>query len=177
MKRSSITIITLLIISSIIIYLNRHEKQNPKANQPSLPLPESPANPTPEQPTPSLIGEQILRDYATAKTTLKQDLSLLRRLNISFINLVKNHDRLPIGCNADLADALRGQNPHQHRFLPDNHKAFNKAGLLVDRHGSPLHLHVEQAGYYQLRSPGPDQTLWTKDDQQINANGSFSKAK
>ena len=89
------------------------------------------------------------------------------------MNLVKNHDRLPIGCNADLADALRGRNPHQQRFLPDDHPALNDDGELIDRFGIPLHLHVEKAGYYQLRSAGPDRKLWTEDDLLIHPDGSF----
>ena len=120
-----------------------------------------------------IIGDVILRDYASASTSLTEDLELLRRVNISFVTLVKNHANLAIGCNADLADALRGKNDYKQRFISDSHPALNDKGQIIDRYLTPIHLHVPSAGRYEIRSAGADKTLWTEDDVEILPSGLF----
>jgi hypothetical protein len=68
---------------------------------------------------------------------------------------------------------LRGRNPAQERFLPDQHSAFNTQGQLVDRWGTPLFFHALGSGQFEIRSAGPDRKFWTDDDIHRNADGSF----
>lgn len=85
-----------------------------------------------------LIGELILRDYASPSNSPEHDLSLMSELMQNFTLIVKSAATRPLSANEDWARALRGFNPAHERFLPDQHIALNSQGQLVDRWGSPL---------------------------------------
>jgi len=136
-----------------------------------------PPPPTPDAPVGKLIGEKLLRHYASEDTTLSDDLQGISRLSLSYITLVKTHANRPIGCNGDLADAFRGKNPYKQRFLSDTHKVFNDEGEMIDRWKTPLFIHPVSAGRWEIRSAGPDQKLWTEDDLQLQPNGKFVEGK
>lgn len=123
--------------------------------------------------TEPLIGEIILRDYATPVTSPENDLTSLAHLMDNFTLLVKSASTLPLSANEDWAAALRGENPAHERFLPDHHIALDTQGRLVDRWGTPLFFHALGSRQFELRSAGPDKKLWTDDDVHRNANGSF----
>lgn len=120
-----------------------------------------------------LIGEIILRDYASPATSPENDLTSLAHLMDNFTLLVKSAADLPLSGNEDWAAALRGANPAHERFLPDQHAALDAQGRLVDRWGTPLFFHALGTRQFELRSAGPDKKLWTDDDVHRNANGSF----
>ncbi|MCX8499796.1 MAG: hypothetical protein ORN25_10545, partial [Caulobacteraceae bacterium] len=59
---------------------------------------------------------------------------------VSFVN----PRRVPQMAGAEeIAAALRGKNRGQLRALPDDSRAFNAHGQLVDRWGSPLFFHAQ----------------------------------
>ena len=120
-----------------------------------------------------LIGEIILRDYASPATLPETDLTLLAHLMDNFTLLVKSAADRPLSANEDWAAALRGANPAHERFLPDAHVALDTQGRLVDRWGTPLFFHALGNHQFELRSAGPDKKLWTDDDLHRNADGSF----
>jgi hypothetical protein len=122
-----------------------------------------------------LLGETILQDYANPKLPPENDLTLIARLMDNFTLLVKSAADRPLSANEDWAAALRGLNPAHERFLPDQSRALNAQGQLVDRWGSPLFFHALGERRFELRSAGPDKTMWTADDLHRNADGSFRR--
>ena len=63
--------------------------------------------------TPPLLGEVILRDYASPSTSPENDLTSLAHLMDNFTLLVKSAADLPLSANEDWAATLRGENPAQ----------------------------------------------------------------
>ena len=123
--------------------------------------------------TPPLLGEVILRDYASPSTSPENDLTSLAHLMDNFTLLVKSAADRPLSANEDWAATLRGLNLAHERFLPDQHVALDAQGRLVDRWGTPLFFHALGDHRFELRSAGPDKKLWTDDDVHRNADGSF----
>jgi hypothetical protein len=115
----------------------------------------------------------ILRDYAKSNLRPQNDLVLMSRLMENSLLLLKSAANRPLSANEDWADFLKGQNSAHERFLPDNHTALNAKGQLIDRWAMPLFFHALGSGRYEIRSAGPDKTMWTSDDIHRNADGSF----
>ena len=88
-----------------------------------------------------------------------------------YFSVVKNPSRNPIGGNADLAAALRGENPNRTVFVPLGHAIFSPEGLLLDRWGTPVIVHPEGWRRIELRSAGPDKTPYTEDDLILAPSG------
>lgn len=130
------------------------------------------SNPPPAAP---LLGETLLRGYATAASTPENDLKLMAQLMDNFTLLVKSSATLPMSVNEDWAAAFRGLNPAHERFLPDQHIALNAQGQLVDRWQTPLFFHPLGEHRFEIRSAGPDKKMWTADDLHRNADGSFRR--
>ncbi len=122
-----------------------------------------------------LLGETILRDYASPNLPPQNDLTLMSRLMENSLLLLKSAGNRPLSANEDWAGLLRGQNTAHERFLPDQSVALSADGKLVDRWGTPLFFHALGGGRFELRSGGPDKKLWTADDIQRNADGSFRR--
>lgn len=142
-----------------------------------VPLP-LPAPTKIEIPATPLIGESILRDYARPDRTIREDLSSMHELLTNFQTLVKHPDALPLGANAEIAAALRGQGRHNREaFLKDAHPAFNSAGEFIDRWGTPLVFHAESRDRVSIRSAGPDGLVWTEDDLTRGTDGVFRQGK
>jgi hypothetical protein len=59
------------------------------------------------------------------------------------------------------------------QFLPAHHPVFNEQGQLVDRWGTPLFFHATARDRLDIRSAGPDKSLWTEDDLHRKHDGSF----
>ncbi len=123
----------------------------------------------------ALLGETILRDYASPRTTPENDLTSLAHLMNNFSLLVKSSADRPMSANEDWAAVFRGLNPAHERFLPDTHVALDTQGRLIDRWGTPLFFHALGNHRFDLRSAGPDKKLWTDDDIHRNADGSFRR--
>ncbi len=140
------------------------------------------AEPVDPRPAPSqmsavepLVGEKILSHYAESNSTPHQDLTLLSHLLDNF-RLGAKGEALPLGSNAEMAAALRGEGRVKLALLPPGHRAFDAAGRLIDRWGTPLFFHVESADRIAIRSAGPDREMWTADDLQRNPDGHFRTA-
>lgn len=78
----------------------------------------------------------------------------------------------PIGNDTDLARALTGTNPMHQVFLPPGHPALAVKGHLVDRWGTPFYLHPRGHKAFEIRSAGPDRTMFTPDDLVANPDPS-----
>lgn len=69
----------------------------------------------------------------------------------------------PIGSNAEIVQALSGDNPRQAKILPDE-LPRNRSGELVDHWGTPYFFHQLSRNSMEIRSAGPDKKMWTSDD-------------
>ena len=70
----------------------------------------------------------------------------------------------PVGNNAEIVRALRGNNPRGMRFADDASAPVSKGGEVLDRWGHPLYFHPISATVLEVRSAGPDGKMWTPDD-------------
>jgi hypothetical protein len=122
---------------------------------------------------PSLPGSSILKNYARDSQPPQQDLTDLSRALGNFALLVKGDQPIPLGANEEIAAALRGKNKTQMRFLPDDAPCFDAQGQLVDRWQMPLFFHAMDKDRIDIRSAGPDKTMWTADDIHRRYDGQF----
>ena len=119
------------------------------------------------------IGLAILEGYGSETQGLREDLDQLGNLLTSYLTLNKADDPLPFASNLDIAAAMRGVNPFQMALLPESHAAFNAQGEIADRFGTPIFFHALSQDQIEIRSAGPDRSMWTPDDLQRQPNGSF----
>ncbi len=87
-----------------------------------------------------LVVRQMLRDYRAA--------------------LGEN----PIGTNSEITKALLGANSRKARFIASEAR-LNSAHQLIDRWNHPYFFHQLSRQRMEIRSAGPDGTMWTSDDQ------------
>jgi hypothetical protein len=109
-------------------------------------------------------SNQTLADQLNSPdSTPQQDLQTVA----SFIELYRRAFKSgnPIGENMDITAAITGTaNPKQPgRVFPPRHHAI-RSGQLVDRWGTPYWFHPESAFKMEIRSAGPDKSLFTEDD-------------
>ena len=69
----------------------------------------------------------------------------------------------PIGSNAEIVQALAGDNLKHAKILPDE-LPRNSSGELVDRWGTPYFFHQLSRNSMEIRSAGSDRRMWTSDD-------------
>lgn len=99
------------------------------------------------------------------------DLRKIQRVAAGYFSVIKDASRYPIGGNADLAAALRGENANREAFLRADHPVFAKDGTLTDRWGSPLIVHPEGWKQLEFRSAGPDRIPYNADDLVLSPQG------
>jgi hypothetical protein len=109
-------------------------------------------------------GDAILKGYGKAEGTVQGDLTAMAEVVGNFALLVKGDDPLPLGANEELAAALLGKNAVGLEFVSGDSAALNEKGQLVDRWGTPYHLHKLAESYFEIRSAGADRKLFTGDD-------------
>lgn len=95
---------------------------------------------------------------------VQKDVQELRSIVANFLTAVKEPYRPPLGINEDFARALSGGNRYGDVFLPNGHPSLNDRGQIVDRWGTPYHFHPRAPDAIDVRSAGPDLTLFTQDD-------------
>jgi hypothetical protein len=142
-----------------------------KPPQPAVapPVP-SRSQPVPKPAAPT-AGERLLEGYADPATPPIEDLRKLHRVLTGYFSVIKDANRNPIGGNADLAAALRGENPNRTIFVHPGHAVFSPDGLLRDRWDSPIVVHPEGWRRIELRSAGPDKMPYTDDDLILAPSG------
>lgn len=71
----------------------------------------------------------------------------------------------PVGDNAEITAALRGQNARQSVFLTTSDGLrVNGEGQAVDAWSTPYFFHQLSRTEMEIRSAGPDRRMWTTDD-------------
>jgi hypothetical protein len=66
--------------------------------------------------------------------------------------------------NAQLMNALRGNNPQRLGIFPLQHPRLDAEGNLLDAWGTPFFFHLLSRDELDIRSAGPDRQLYTPDD-------------
>ncbi|MEQ1853588.1 MAG: hypothetical protein ABMA01_18575 [Chthoniobacteraceae bacterium] len=175
----SIAILAAIVLGFVLLPSRRPQRPVGVTLSGDLQTPDPAATPratgaatAPDSPTP-LFGERILEHYADPSRPPDEDLQAMARTLENFALLVKGDNPLPLGANEEIAAALRGKNRGELRSLPDDHRAFNSQGQLVDRWGSPLYFHAQSRDRLEIRSAGPDRQMWTADDLHRKHDGRF----
>lgn len=70
----------------------------------------------------------------------------------------------PVGSNADIMRAVMGGNPAKATLGPPPGQALNEKGELTDRWGTAYFFHQLSKESMEIRSAGPDRTMYTGDD-------------
>lgn len=165
-----LSIIALLVLAAILTWwLFRTPPLPPPQAQPTAAS--GPARvefPMPEKPSAS---ERLLEGYGDPASPPIEDLRKIHRVVTGYFSVVKDSSRNPIGGNADLAAALRGENPNREVFVREGHPIFGNDGLIVDRWGSPIVVHPEEFRRLGLRSAGPDRSPYNADDLLLSPAG------
>ena len=78
------------------------------------------------------------------------------------------HGTNPVGDNLDISAVLAGRNRLNFAFIPRSHPAFDAAGELCDRWGTPFFFHQLSGTQMEIHSAGPDRKLWTADDEVLS---------
>jgi hypothetical protein len=170
-RRVRIIFLALFVITDMLMILYWFRRLS-EAKLSKGPPPSSVASHSAEHAKP-LLGESILAHYADPSRAPEEDLTWMSRALGNFALLVKGDNPIPLGANEDIANALRGKNRAQFRFLPDQHPAFNAQGQIVDRWGTPLYFHAVSRDRLDIRSAGPDRIMWTADDVHRRHDGRF----
>ena len=119
------------------------------------------------------VSDRDFVAYQSDATTIEDDLELLESLIGSYFLAAKDQaNRFPMGTNREITRVLAGHNPMKHGWIPADHPAINEAGELTDRWSRPLHFHGLGSGVFEVRSAGPDGTLFTDDDILVGAKSS-----
>jgi hypothetical protein len=120
-------------------------------------------------PTPQIdpTNQQLADALNAPNKTVQDDLGVLNQFMDLYRRAFKSGN--PIGENMDVTAHLTGTaNPKQPgRVFPPKHNAIRQ-GLLVDRWGTPYCFHPINAFKMEIRSAGPDRSLYTSDDVVIN---------
>lgn len=115
---------------------------------------------TPEQ----KMGDDFLKSYGSEESTGQQDIKLFYNYLTNVFLLIKNRDSAQYAINEDLSSFLLGKNSERTALVSKNSHIFDKKKRIIDRWGTPIHIHTISHNNFELRSGGPDRKLFTKDD-------------
>jgi hypothetical protein len=87
-------------------------------------------------------------------------------------NFLRRSREVPAGGrNEEIVGALRGRNREKEVSLGRSNAKLNEKGELLDRFGTPYYFRPVSDQRIEVRSAGPDRTLWTKDDLWLEDKG------
>jgi hypothetical protein len=98
-------------------------------------------------------------------TPPKEALALIEQLLGHYRYAYKEN---PVGVeNFEITEQLLGKNPNKIVFIALDSEAL-RGNELIDQWGTPYFFHALSGQQMDIRSAGPDQTLWTADDVFLN---------
>lgn len=109
------------------------------------------------------VSAALATPAAVNPAVVRSDVAAIHQSLGNFLTLVKESYRPPLGDNTDIATALSGGNRLHEIYIPTNDPSF-RDGKLVDRWGTPYWFHPRAPDAIDVRSAGPDKTLFTPDD-------------
>ena len=185
----------ILVIAGILISLfgafsfdstsANHDPTKPKSADSDLRIPGTPSvkNPTAANPTVDTSNtDPRFTRFTDGTIHLTQSFTTSRRLHSSpdprtdleLVTQLLSDYRLvyqenPVGTeNAEIVAQLLGSNPKKTFFIDPALSALNASGELLDRWGSPFVFHPLKSDLMDIRSLGPDKTIWTADDLSLD---------
>jgi hypothetical protein len=105
-----------------------------------------------------------VNEIPAAAGDIAEDLSAV---DSAIRNFQAVHGENPIGSNAEITAALLGNNLKQIKLEVPAGSQLNGEGQMCDRWGTPYFFHQVSAIEMEIRSAGPDRTMWTGDDSQM----------
>lgn len=150
----------------------------PPSKRTPAPAPQKPAPvavaptpaPAPPEPPPRdrrAIDPEIQKLADRLVDQTQTPLNDLEVVNEFFDMYRKTMSHMSIGSNEDFTAILTGGNPQDGVLFPaDSPMIIN--GQIVDRWGSPYWIHPNSGARVEIRSAGPDKSLFTTDDIAIN---------
>ncbi|WP_193214343.1 hypothetical protein [Luteolibacter marinus] len=119
----------------------------------------------PLRPAPRGITRLDVADQATVLNapgyTVHDDIAFIEFLLSQY---ARHHQGNPVGDNREITAALLGANPRRLAYLPGRGPFLDRELRLIDRWGVPYFFHAISAHRMDVRSAGPDRTMWTSDD-------------
>jgi hypothetical protein len=109
-------------------------------------------------------GSPLVAELMKRSGPPEKDLEIVRQLISQYFTAMQNLPGPPVGDNADLMRAMSGNNPLRLKVIPEGSPVLGAGGQLLDRWGTAFHLHKLAESYFEIRSAGPDQKLFTGDD-------------
>lgn len=110
------------------------------------------------------MGDDFLASYASEQSSDDEDIRLFYDYLMNVFLLLKNRDSAEYAINEDLSKFLRGNNREKMVFVSEDSPIFDEKKRIVDRWGTPIHIHTISHHHFELRSGGPDGKLFTEDD-------------
>lgn len=160
MKKISYWLGSIVILSLALMLWMVTSKSSPNFSQKKTQAQKEELQGSPEQ----KMGDDFLATFASEETTGEEDLRLFYDFVMNVFLLIKNRDSVEYAINEDLSRFLRGKNRERIVFLSEGSHLFDENKLIVDRWGTPIHIHTISHDHFELRSGGPDEKLFTKDD-------------
>lgn len=156
-----IGIIAVAIVAWIFVtFLPENKTPETPKSTPPPPEEQPPSRTFPEQ----KMGDDILADYASESSDGQKDIQIFfNYLNNVFL-LMKSRDTHQYAINEDLSKFLRGKNDYKTPFVSADSHIFNEQKMIIDRWGTPIHIHTISRDRFELRSAGPDKRLFSDDD-------------
>ena len=146
------------------------QKSPVKTNQPAtsqVAVADSTATPAVESPVtvPGGVSGPLLFGGAQSTSVKIAPETVLENTRSAIRNYGSMFGGNPVGTNPEITSALNGDNPKEVKFLdPDKGMRINSQGELVDPWGTPFFFHQLSGTEMEIRSAGPDKTMWTADD-------------
>lgn len=144
-------------------------------SSPAAPVTEPPAPPPPRTEesrvssrrdftnplVPSSFQETARSAVAGPDSTIAGDLDKVSLMLRDYRTLTGEN---PVGSNAEIMKAIMGGNPKGAMLGPPEGQSVNGNGELTDHWGTPYFFHQLSKDLMEIRSAGPDGTLWNDDD-------------
>jgi len=128
--------------------------------KPNNPVQSTAVEAPPRQP----VGSPLAARLNAMDGSGEEDVQTLHGLVVQYLQVIQRRQGPPIGDDMDLAKVLKGKNPIKRAVVDPAHSAFSREGRILDRWGTPYHVHALSSTAYRIRSAGPDRTLFTEDD-------------
>jgi hypothetical protein len=106
---------------------------------------------------------RLADDLNSPTGDIHSDLRAVNEIFVAYRGATRSEN--PVGENSEITAALKGRNRLGYAFIPPDNPAINSKGELCDRWGVPYCFHQLSGQRMEIRSAGPDHTLWTADDE------------
>jgi hypothetical protein len=173
MKRALLAVASLFLLGGIVWYFFPGEKAEP------LPPPQPVVITRPAVPTRGAVATVPLEEAALAQepshpmaVSFGNDPALAAREPALLLEILefyrKEFGTFPAGQeNADIMNALTGNNPRRLPIFPRKHPRMDASGNLLDAWGKPFVFHPLSSQHLEVMSCGPDGKIFTTDDIRV----------